>query len=157
MGLFSSILGNMKNSKKESENEKLLSKIKKLDLADMRLYINGKLSQYKLNEYGLSEIVKRLIYVNEETNHYYIQDDDQDSKKKKVFDLVLLILKSKKVSIYTVELTQEFLEKYIEIIKKYDNENKQIYEQKIKESISMALDKINFRADEADRMRTLKQ
>jgi hypothetical protein len=156
MGMFSSILGNIKDSKKESENDKLLAKIKKMDLSDMRLYINGKLNEYKLNEYGLSEIVKRLIFINEETKHYYLQEDDQDSKKKKVFDLILLILKSKKVSIFTVELIQKFLEIYSDMIKKYDKENKQIYEQKIKESISIAIDKINFRADEADRMRTLK-
>ena len=155
MGLFTSILGNIKDSKKESENEKLLEKIQKMDLADMRLYVNGKLNEYKVSEYGLSEIIKKLIYVNENTQHHFIQEDDQDSKKKKVFDLVLLILKNKKISIFVIELTQRFLDEYEEIIKNYYKENKQIYEKKIKESMSIGLDKINFRSDEADRMRTL--
>ncbi len=155
MGLFSSILGNIKDSKKESENEKLLNKIEKMDLGDLRLYVNGKLSEYKVSGYGLSEIVKKLIYINESTKHNYIQEDDMDSKKKKVFDLILLILKSKKINLYTVELIQKFLELYSGIIKEYDKQNKQIYEQKIKESMSIALDKINFRSDEVDRMRTL--
>jgi len=155
MGLFNSMLGNVKDSKKESENEKLLKKIEKMDLGEMRLYVNGKFDEYKLSEYGLSEIVNKLKGINKNTSHYYLRDDDMDSKKKKVFDLILLILGSKKISINILELVQNFLEIYTDIIKKYDKENKQIYEKKIKKSISLTIDKINFKSDQADKMRTL--
>jgi hypothetical protein len=155
MGMFSKILGNIKGSKEDSKNEKLLEKIEKMDLADMRLYVNSKFSEYKVSGLGLSEIVKKLTSKKENTEHYYLKDDDQDSKKKKVFDLIVLILTNKKVDIYTLEMVQKFLETYEEIIKKYDKENKQIYEKRIKELISKAADIINFKSDVADQMRTL--
>lgn len=155
MGMFSKILGNIKGSKEDSENEKLFEKIEKMDLADMRLYVNGKFSEYKVSGLGLSKIVKKISLKNEDTQQYYLKDDDQDSKKKKVLDLIVLILANKKVDIYTLEMIQNFLDTYQEIIKKYDKENKQIYEKRIKELISKAADIINFKSDIADQMRTL--
>ncbi|WP_373071875.1 hypothetical protein [Sulfurimonas sp.] len=154
MGIFSKILGN-KNTNKDSKNEKLLEKIEKMDLNDMRLYVNGKFSEFEVSEYGLSEILKKITLKNENTGQCYLKEDDMDSKMKKVFELVILILSNKKISIYGLEISQKFLETYEKIIKKYDKENKQIYENKIKESISKAADKINFKSDVADRMRTL--
>lgn len=155
MGVFSNILGNVKGSKEDSKNIKILEKIEKMDLGDMRLYVNSKLKEYEVNEFGLSEVLKKLTFKNENTSNYYLKDDDMDSKKKKVFDLIILILSNKKISIYGLEIAQKFLETYDEIIKKYDVENQEIYFKKIKDSISKAADKINFKSDVADKMRTL--
>ena len=156
MGIFSKILGNIKDSKKDSDNENLKQRIQKMDLGEMRLYVNGKIIELKVSGSGLSEIVKKLTLKNEDTGHNYLKDDDQDSKKKKVFDLIVLILNNKKIDVHTLELVQKFLENYDKLIKEFDKENKQIYEKKIKELISITADKISFKSDIADRMRTLK-
>ena len=155
MSMFSKMLGNSKESKKDSKNEILLEKISKMNLSDMRFYINSKLKEFEVSEFGLLEIAKKLTLVNENTLNLYLKDDDMDSKKKKVFELVILLLSNSKVSISIIETIQNFLETYSEIVKKYDEDNKQIYEQKIKESISMAVDKIDFKAEEAGKLRTL--
>jgi hypothetical protein len=154
--MFSKIIKNIKGSDGKSKDEKLIEKISKMDLTEMRTYINGKLNEYGVSEFGLCEIMKKLTVPNEKTSALYLKDDDQDSKKKKVFDLVVLILSSKVISVNVVERVQGFLDTYEEIIKKYDKENKQIYQKKIKESVSLALDKISFKTDLSSKMRTLK-
>ena len=154
--MFSKMLGNIKGLDSDSKNDKLLEKIQKMDLADMRVYVNGKLTEFEVNDFGLCEIIKKITYIDEADEKLYIKADDMDSKKKKVFDLILLVLANKKISIATIEYIQRFLDIYSEIINRYDSENKQIYASKIKESISLALDKINFKSDVADKMRTLK-
>ena len=154
--MLSKIIGNIKGSKEDGKNSKLSEKIAKMDLSEMRIYINGKLKEYQVDEFGLMEVAKRLTLENENTSNYYLKLDDMDSKKKKVFDLVILILEHKKMSIDIIEIFQQFLETYEEIIKQYDKDNKQIYDSRIKEYIKNAAHKIDFKADVADKMRTLK-
>jgi hypothetical protein len=153
--MFSKIIGNIKSSKEELIKEKLLEKISKMDLADMRIYVNGKFTEYKVSEYGLLQILKKINIENENTSHLYLKHDDMDSKKKKVFDLILLILSSKYISVKVIDSVQAFLKIYIDIIKKYDIDNRQIYETKIKESIGFAADKVSFKSDIENKMRTL--
>ncbi|QFR50386.1 hypothetical protein FJR48_11870 [Sulfurimonas lithotrophica] len=154
--IFSRILGNIKGSKDNPNNAKLLEKISKMDLSEMRIYVNGKLTEYKVDEFGLSEILKKLTFKNENTSHYYMNIEDMDSKKKKIFDLIILILSHKTVSINIIEIVQKFLETYDEIIQKYDNENKQTYKSKIKTAMKKATDMIDYKSDIVDKMRTLK-
>jgi hypothetical protein len=156
VNMFSKILGNIKGSKDDPKNIKLLEKISKMDLSDMRIYINGKLTEYEVNEFGLSEILKRFTFINEKTSHYYLKIDDMDSKKKKIFDIVILILLHKRVSINIIEIVQVFLETYEEVIKKYDDENKQTYKAKIIEAMKKATKTIDYKSDIIDKLRTLK-
>jgi len=153
--MFSKILGNTKNVKDDAINEKLVEKISKMDLSEMRLYVNAKLTDFPVCEFGLAQIMKKLTLVNENTSNMYLKNDDMDSKKKKAFDLIILILKHNKVSINIIEIIQQFLNIYDEIIKQYDKDNKQIYESMIKDQISTATDKIDFKSDMAEKMRTL--
>lgn len=140
--MFTKVLNNLIGSG-EKENEELHYIIFKMDVQDLRLYVNGKL-KHKIDTYGLKEVVKKLTSINSETSKHFLEIDDMDSKKKKVFELILLVLMHKKVSIIAIEEVQIFLDTYDEILKKYDTDNKQIYESKIKDYIGFALQKISF-------------
>jgi len=76
-----------------------------------------------------------------------------DSKKKKAFDLLILILGHKKVSVLVVEYAQKFLEVYEEMIEKYDKDNKQIYDKKIKDVLNSAVAMIDLKADIDEKIR----
>ncbi len=114
-----------------------------MDLVEMRIYINEKLDDFEVDDFGLHEVVKKLINMNEQSSKYFLQENDLDSKKKKAFELLLLILQHKKTSIAVIESTQEFLDVYDKLIKQYDKDNKDIYESKIKKLMSLAVDRIN--------------
>lgn len=144
--MFSKLLGIL--SPKESEEAlRLQEKIAKMDLSEMRLYVNGKLDNFEVTEFGLNEIITKLISKNENTSHYYIADNDLDSKRKKVLDLLILVLENKNISVLVIETAQEFLEVYDEMLKKYDYVNQDIYEKRIKKMISLAVDKIDTKSD----------
>ena len=153
--MFSKIIGKIKVSEDDVVKERLLEKISKMEIVDMRNYINGKLTDYKVSEYGLLEILNKITLKNESTSNLYIKEDDMDSKKKRVFDLVLLVLSSKQVTLSVLDSAQVFISTYSDIIKKYDKDNRQIYEIKMKEAISLAADKISFKSDVKNTMRTL--
>jgi len=140
--LFTKFLKSLKGSQRENSN-KLLDKISKMDLVEMRIYINEKLDDFEVDDFGLHEVVKKLINMNEQSSKYFLQENDLDSKKKKAFELLLLILQHKKTSIAVIESTQEFLDVYDKLIKQYDKDNKDIYESKIKKLMSLAVDRIN--------------
>ncbi len=141
--MFSKFLNSLKGSHGESNN-KLLDKISKMDLVEMRIYVNDKLDDFEVDDFGLHEVVKKLITRNEESSKYFLQENDLDSKKKKAFELLLLILQHKKASIAVLESAQEFLYVYNKLIKQYDKDNKDIYESKIKKLMSLAVDRINM-------------
>ena len=144
--MFSKLLNRILGSKSK-KNKKLEEKISKMDLRQMRLYVNGKLSKYKVDEFGLNEIVEKLTKLNKETSKYFIETTDMDSKKKKALNLIILILANKKTSISVIENIHLFLEVYEEIIKKYDKDNKQIYEKRIKDLISLAIKRMEIEAN----------
>ncbi len=143
--MFSKILGSLKGSQ-ASQDTKLDEKISRMDMHEMRVYVNGGLDDFPVDEYGLHEIVKKLMTKLETSEKYYIDIEDMDSKKKRAFDLITLILEHKKVSIAVIESIQEFLNLYEALIIKYDTDNKQIYESRIKKMISQAIEKISMKA-----------
>ncbi len=144
--MLSKILGNVKDTS-TNENKELVDRISKMNLTDMRFYINNKIPDFFVDEDGLSEVLHRLLKVDKKTSKRYIDVDDIDSKIKKGFDLVLNILINKKITINTIELANEFLQSYKNIIEKYDKENKQIYYTKFKRSIALAIKNMNAKVD----------
>jgi len=142
--MFGNILGRDKNSSSSSE---LVQKISKMNLPEMRSYVNNKAFNLELCEDGLVEVLKKLTTLNEESEKRYIQVDDMDSKIKKGFDLVITISSSKKISVEAVELIQEFNTVYKEIIAKFDQENKQIYASKLNDALETALKGVNRRSE----------
>lgn len=135
------------SSDKNQEHRDLVEKISKMNLTDMRAYINNRVPDLQVNEDGLIVILNKLLEVDEKTSKRYIEIDDMDSKIKNGFDLVLSILTNKKVTVSSIELVNEFLEKSRDIIQKYDTENKQIYCSKFKDSISLAVRNMNAKSE----------
>ena len=87
-----------------------------------------------------------MTTLNEESEKRYIQIDDMDSKIKKGFDLIITISSSKKISVEAVELIQEFIAVYQEIIEKFDRQNKQIYASKLNDALNSAIKGVNRRS-----------
>jgi len=133
--MLSKLLG--KNDKDSDESE-IIQKISKMDLNDMRIFVNNKLTDFKICEDGLFEVMKRLNSENDKSKRF-IEDDSMDTKIKKAFDLVILVGASKKITISTVELIREFTDIYAEMIHKFDTDNKQTYGSKLKKTIDNAL------------------
>ena len=147
--MFGKIMNKMK--KKDDSFEKkhleLVEKISKMNLTDMRLYVINKMQGFDITEEGVVEVLKKLTSINEDTSKRYLELDDMDSKIKKGFELILSIAENKKITIDAIELIQEFINVYSDIITKYDTENKQIYGSRLKDSIEHAIMTVGARTD----------
>lgn len=147
--MFSKILGKINNSIDDENQEQkvLIDRISKMNLTDMRAYINNRIPDFQINEDGLIEVLNKLLEVNEKTSKRYIDIDDMDSKIKKGFDLILSTLTNKKVTVLSIELVIKYLETSKDIIEKYDKDNKQIYYTKFKDTIALAVKNMNTRTE----------
>lgn len=135
--MFGKILGKNK-LESNKQNNVIVEKISKMNLSDMRVYVNNKLNNFEVCEEGLTEVMKVLVS-KDAKGRRFIESDAMESKIKKAFDLVIIVAKSKKMSIDTTELIQTFIELYSDIIQKFDNDNKQIYSSKLKDSVNTSL------------------
>jgi len=120
--------------KDTSGHLELTEKISKMNLSDMRIYVNNKLKNFEVSEDGLSEVMNRLISKDAKGNRF-IETDAMDSKIKKALDLVIVIASNKKVTVLITEQIQQFIELYSDIIFEFDTANKQIYGSKLKDSL----------------------
>lgn len=155
--MFGKILG--KDSKKTEESEvdqEIVNRISKMNLSDMRIYVNNGLKDHQICVDGLYHVMKKLIEPVNDKGEYYIKEDDMDSKKKKAFDLVLLIATSKKISITTVELIEKFIDIYNDILFTYDLKYKDIYEQRLRTAIETALINVQTLSDISKKLDVLK-
>jgi len=138
--MFGKILGKKKDDN-DNSNELLeaTKKIQKMNLTEMRSYVNNKISTFKVSSIGLLAIMHKLTLADSSTNKLYILEDDMDSKKKKAFELVLMITKNKKIDFTVLETIQTFTQVYQDIIAKYDIDNKEIYASRFKEMLAQAI------------------
>ena len=136
--MFSKILG--KKEGDSSIDDVLEEKISKMNLTEMRSFVNNK---DEISEGGIIEVLTKLITPNSETSKRYLELDDMDVKIKKGFDLVITIAKHKKITITAIELIQEFIIIYHDLIEKYDKENKQIYKSKLRDALEIAIKNID--------------
>ena len=155
--MFGKILGKKKTdiSKEDKTHREMVEKISKMKLTDMRAYINNKIPAFEVDEDGLIEVLRRLTTRNSETSKRYIEIDDMDSKIKKGFDLVISIASHAKITVVAVELIQEFITLYDDVITKFDRDNKQIYESKLKDALQRAINNISEMADLKRKMNVL--
>ncbi len=145
--MFGKILGKKKEETQEdSSHQIIVEKIAKMNISDMRFYVNNKLSDFEVCEDGLNEVMRRLNSQDADEKRF-IEMDAMDSKKKKAFDLVILISKNKKVTIVVTELMQEFMENYKDILTKFDKDNKQIYTSLLKDALTAAITTISTMAE----------
>ncbi|MFT5835865.1 MAG: hypothetical protein ACI9RG_000758 [Sulfurimonas sp.] len=147
--MFFKMLGKMKESSYDNNqtNKELVNRIANMNLTDMRDYVNDRIPKFPVTEDGLSEIMYKLLEVNNKTSKRYINIDDMDSKIKKGFELILKILTNKKITVTTIELVSKYLEESKDIIQKYDKDNKQIYGSKLIDSIALAVENMNKRSE----------
>ncbi|QOP40214.1 hypothetical protein [Sulfurimonas marina] len=139
--MFGKILGNKSNDIEEGTeiDPNIVERVSKMNLSDMRLYVNNKITGFEISVEGLHEVLKRLINPINDKGEYYLKKDDMDSKKKKAFELILLISKSKKISLGSIELIDKFLEVYKEIIDDYDDRYKEIYHSRFRKAVETAI------------------
>lgn len=138
--MFGKFLG--KRSKNSTEREitpELIEKIAKMNLTEMRTYVRNGMKDLEVCVEGLHLVMKRLIDPINDAGEFYIRQDDMDSKKKKAFDLLLLISKSKRISLQTLDLFTEFTKLYKTIIEDYDHRNKDIYASRFKKAKETAM------------------
>ena len=138
--MFGNILGKKKEDVGIDDNADIALKVSKMNLTEMRSYVNNKINDFEITQSGLVEVMKKLTVADETT---YLQIDDMDSKKKKGFDLVLMIANSKHISAESVELLQEFIVVYHDLILKYDTEYKEIYASRFSDALEKSIDNVN--------------
>ncbi len=141
--MFGNILGKKKDNIETDENTEIALKISKMNLTEMRGYVNNRLNDFEITQEGLIEVMKKLTAPNEKTSKTYLQMDDMDSKKKKGFDLVIMISNSKYISAEAVELLQEFIAVYNDLILKYDMDYKEIYASRFSDALVQSIDNVN--------------
>lgn len=143
--MLSTLLGKISGSifGNEHEYKELVHRISKMNLTQMRDYTHNKIADFKVNEDGITEIMKRLVQKDEKTSKLYLQPDDMDSKIKKCMELVLNISEHKNINVVALEKIQIFIDTYADIIEKYDKDNKEIYASKLKKALSHAIGRID--------------
>lgn len=154
--MLSKIMGKNKQEDKEKELTELISRISKMNLSDMRTYVNGKITGLEVNKQGLNEVLKKITLKDEKSGKRYIEIDDDATKIKKGFDLVILISESKKISASTVEYIQKFIEAYSTLIIDYDNKNSQIYASKLKDALERSVARVNAISSVKEKMKVLR-
>jgi len=137
--MISKIFGrNKKEPEQNSELAAIESKIAKMNLSEMTIFVKEKLEDFQVCEEGLVAVMKRLISsINDE--RYYLNESDDDSKLKKAFDLVVLVAKHKKVTLRAMELMATFQNQYEKLINDYDKKYKEIYSTRLEKAIESAM------------------
>ena len=138
--MFENMLGKKSSDKKVNKKQhEIAQKVSTMNLVEMRTYVNDRITNFRICDIGLIEVMKRLNSIDANTKKRFIEIDAMDSKVKKALDLVILICHSKKMTVATTELVTEFIKQYSDIIDKYDKNNKQIYAQKLKNALNLAI------------------
>ncbi|WP_455757228.1 hypothetical protein [Sulfurimonas sp.] len=138
--MFGKILKkNKEETQEDASIKELKEKISRMNLSDMRLYVNNKLKDFQVCEKGLKEVMKKIVLEDKNTSKRYLAIDDMDTKIKKAFDLVVIIGQNKKVTVRVAELMQEFSNVYADIILKYDTQHKEIYSSRLKDAVIKAI------------------
>ncbi len=145
--MFGNILGKSKEeSSGDKEHDEIVQKVSKMNISDMRVYINNKLTDFEISEDGLSEVMRKLLSKDAKEKRF-IESDAMDSKIKKAFDLVIIVSASKKITVVTTELIQDFITQYSDLIEKYDTDNKQIYGSKLNDALAKSISSITEMAE----------
>jgi len=145
--MFGNILGKSKEeSSGNKEHDEIVQKVSKMNISDMRVYVNNKLTDFEISEDGLSEVMRKLLSKDAKEKRF-IESDAMDSKIKKAFDLVIIVSASRKITVVTTELIQEFILQYSDLIEKYDTDNKQIYGSKLNDGLAKSIASISEMAE----------
>ncbi|MEO1953676.1 MAG: hypothetical protein ABGW74_03125 [Campylobacterales bacterium] len=146
--MFNKILGRTKNDDSgNKEHSELMQKISKMDLTEMKSYVNNRISSMPVSREGLVVVLEHLLKVDKKTNTRYLKIDDNDAKIKKGFDLAIAISTHSLITFPVIKLLQDFIEAHKDIIEKFDRNNKQTYRSKLKKAVENAIITIGMIAD----------
>ncbi len=146
--MFNKILGRTKNDDSgNKEHSELMQKISKMDLTEMKSYVSNRISSMPVSREGLVVVLEYLLKVDKKTNTRYLKIDDNDAKIKKGFDLVIAISTHSLITFPVIKLLQDFIEAHKDIIEKFDRDNKQTYQSKLKKAVENAILTIGMIAD----------
>ena len=137
--MLRNLFGKSKNVTGEEEYSQVAQRIARMNLSDMRMYVKNSIKDFEISIDGLNEVMNRLVSPINEKGEYYLKVDDMDSKKKKAFELVLLVSNSKRISMQSIELIKQFIELYKDMIRDFDQRNKDIYVSRLKDAIETAI------------------
>lgn len=146
--MFKKILGRKKDTDNgNKEHSKLVEKISIMNLTEMKSYVNNRNSNMPICRDGLLEVLNSLIKLDKKTNTRYLKKDDNDAKIKKCFDLAITISTHHMITFPVIKSLDDFGDVYKEIIKKFDTDNKQTYQGKLKKATENAVLTIGAIAD----------
>jgi len=137
--MFKKLLGKKKDD--STDTSEIENKISKMNLSEMRTYLKNHIADFESCEEGVVGVMNRLNRVD--GSNRFVENDAMDSKKKKLFELVIVVATHKKVSAKSVELIQDFIELYSDMILDYDKRNKQIYMSRLNDALSVSVNMVN--------------
>lgn len=151
------MFGKLFGKDKKDNRTDTVNKVSKMNLTEMRSYVNNKQADLPVDADGLLAVMTKLSLPDEKTQKLYIEQNDMDTKKKKAFDIVILVAKQKKMSIGIVDMLQKFIENYQDIIQKYDTDLKEIYDSRLNDSVAFAINSLDTIDAIKAKMKVLKE
>jgi len=142
---------------KKSDIPNIVNKISKMNLTEMRNYVNNKHADLPVDEDGLLAVLTKLSLPDEKTNKLYIEKNDMNSKKKKSFEIVILVAKQKKMTYEIIDTLQQFIKNHQDIIQKYDTDLKEIYNTRLTDSLAFAVNSMTQIDAIKNKMKVLKE
>lgn len=153
--MFERLLGKSDEEiKEDKEHEVITHRVEKMNLVDMKAYVNNRMTGFDICTDGLTEVMKKINSKDDDEKRF-VESDAMDAKKKKAFDLVIMIASNKLLSVVAIELIQEFIELYEDIILQYDTDYKEIYAEKLKKALSNAIATVEAKAALNNKMKVI--
>ncbi|WP_345992963.1 hypothetical protein [Sulfurimonas sp. HSL-1716] len=137
--MLKKLLGKDKESISKNDSKQLAEYISKAGLTELRSLLLGQITRFKVDEYTIIEVLKKLTYQDERTKKRFLEKEDNDTKLKKAFETVITAAKNKKISVEAVELIEKFITMYRDLIEDYDARNKDIYMHKLTKAAQHSL------------------
>lgn len=133
-----------KNSGETEEDTVFTALIASWNLTEIKTYLQNKNPDFPLSSRGIDTVLNRFTSQEKPSDKYpngkrMVELDDNDVRIKKAFDIILLLSKSSHLSMESVEKMERFRELHCDVIEKFDKQNAQTYEHKLKEAIANAI------------------
>lgn len=133
-----------KTTKDDASDTVFKSLIATWTLTDIKTYLQNKNPEFPLTEHGLLIVLERFTTREKPSDKYpngkcEVELDDNDIRIKKAFDIILLVAKSSTLSMEGIEKMEAFREMHTDVIEKFDKNNAQTYEHKLKEAVANAI------------------
>jgi len=121
-----------KNKYDESKYLKeILNRVEKMDIYDMHYY----LWEDNSCEIGIDAIIQKILQKDTKENRRFVEIYDAKYKIGRSFELFLKILEHKNITQKTLDLVDEFLFLFADVIREYDEKYDDTYGEKLKNAL----------------------